>query len=109
MPPVDITLKVNAKDIELDKFTKSFITSTVLGMLSPLRGMEDPGALGNVNIALCGEDATVTADGVEIGMNGFVRDIVRNTTKAMVEPLRGVDRDIQTVELIMLMPLTNQP
>ncbi len=109
MPPVDITLKVNAKDIELDKFTKSFITSTVLGMLSPLRGMEGPGWLESVNIAICGEDATVTADGGEIGMNGFVRDIVRNTIKAMIEPLRGVDRDIQTVELILLMPLTNQP
>ena len=108
MPPVDTALKVNGKVIELDKFTKSFIASTILGMLSPLRGVDNPDEIESVKIVICGEEVVTTADGVEIGMNSFVRDIVRSTIKAMVSPLRGVDRDIQTVELTLLMPLTNQ-
>ena len=108
MPPVTTSLKVNGKTIELDKFTRSFISSTLLGMLSALRGMENPDELESVNVYVCGQVASVVADGVEIGMNDFIRDITRNTVKAMIAPLRGVDSDINTLELIMLLPLTNQ-
>ena len=108
MPPVTTSLKVNGKTIELDKFTRSFISSTALGMLSALRGMENPDELESVVMDVCGQAASVVADGVEISMNDFIRDIIRNTVKAMVAPLRGVDSDISTLELIMLLPLTNQ-
>ena len=109
MPPVTTSLKVNSKSIDLDKFTRSFVASTVLGMLSTLRGMEKPEELESVKLDICGQDVSVMADGVEIGMNGFIRDFIRNTVTAMVAPLRGVDVEIKTLELILLLPLTNQP
>jgi hypothetical protein len=109
MPPTTIILKVNDKNIELDKFTQSFVASTMLGMLSTLRGLEKPEELESLKLSICGEEATVTADGVEISMNAFIRDFVRNTARAMVAPLRGVEPEINTMVLTLLLPLTNRP
>jgi hypothetical protein len=108
MPSTTTVLLVNGKTIELDKFTKSFIASTVLGMFSTLRGLEKPEELESVKVVICGQEASILADGVEIAINGFIRDFVRNTVKAMVGPLRGVDAGINTVEITLLLPLTNQ-
>lgn len=108
MPPVVTSLKVNNDIIELDRFARAFISSTVLGMLSALRGMEQPEELEEVKIVICGQEVTVLADGVEIGMNQFIRDFVRNTIKSMLKPLRGVPSDINGIELTLLLPLTNQ-
>ena len=52
---------------------------------------------------LVGKEVTVLANGVEIEINGFIRDFVRNTVKAMAVPLRGVDVEIKTVELTLLL------
>jgi hypothetical protein len=109
VPPVTVSLKVNNKIIVLDKFTASFISSTVLGMLSTLQGLEKPEDLESARVDICGQEATVLANGVEIEINCFIRDFVRNTVKAMAAPLRGVDVEIKTVDLTLLLPLTNQP
>jgi len=37
----EITLKINGKDIPLTEFPKSIIISTILGMLSALKGAEE--------------------------------------------------------------------
>jgi hypothetical protein len=104
MSPVATSLRVNNKDIDLDNFTQSFLSSTVLGMLSTLRGLEKPEELDDIKVAVCDEDASMVAGGVEIIMNQFIRDFVRNTVKAMVAPLRGVDLEIKTVELNLFVP-----
>ena len=106
--PSDVNLRVNEKPIQLDKFTRTFISSTLLGMLSTLRGLENSADLESLKVVICDQDASVIADSVEISMNGFIRDFVRNTIKAMVTPLRGVDADINTLELTLFLPLTNQ-
>lgn len=36
-----VTLKVNGKDIPLNVFATSMFAETVLGMLKPLRGIDD--------------------------------------------------------------------
>ena len=106
MPP-SVSLKINSKLIELDKFTASFISSTSLGLLSNLRGLEHPNEARKIGVVVYGQNVRVEANGVEISMNVFIRDFVRNTVVAMAEPLRGVDADIKNLELILLTPLTD--
>ena len=106
---VDIKLKVNGSSIELNPFAGAFISSTVLGMLSNLRGMENNSALESLQMDVCGGNVSVKANGVEIGMNLFVADFISGATRGMVSPLRGVDKDVENIELVLLFPLTNQP
>ncbi len=107
MPDASVSLKVNGRAIELDGFARSFISSTVLGMLSPLRGMADLEDLESVKLDICGRDVSVVANGAEIEITRFTRDFIRNTMTGMVSPLRGVDTMVDTLELTLLMPLTN--
>ena len=37
-----VKLEVNGKEIQLNRFASSIISSTILGLIRPLKGMEDP-------------------------------------------------------------------
>jgi hypothetical protein len=37
----DVELKVNDKDIELNDFVRDFISETLIGMMKPLKGIDD--------------------------------------------------------------------
>lgn len=43
--PWKISLQVDGREIELNRFCSSILTGTLLGMLSSLRGVENPGEI----------------------------------------------------------------
>jgi hypothetical protein len=109
LPQTDVSLKVNDKPIRLDRFAGSFISGTVLGMLSSLRGMENIEDIESVKVAVCGRSVAVVTNGAEIEINRFLQGFIYNTVTAMVSELNGVDAGINSLELTLLLPLTNQP
>jgi hypothetical protein len=38
---VDVQLKINSEEIELNKFVENFISQTIIGMVRSLRGVSD--------------------------------------------------------------------
>jgi hypothetical protein len=109
LPQLDISLKVNNRRIDLNPFAGAFISSTLLGMLSNLRGMEAMDGVESIQLDICGRDVAVKANGEELSMNQFVADFIGNTTRGMVSPLRGVDKNVEVIGLSLLYPLTNPP
>jgi hypothetical protein len=49
----NVTLEVNGKSIELNDFVNNFIASTVIGMVKPLRGVQQ---VQNIKIAVIKSD-----------------------------------------------------
>jgi hypothetical protein len=38
---VDVQLKINSEEIELNKFVENFVSQTIIGMVKSLRGVSD--------------------------------------------------------------------
>ncbi len=47
----EVTVKVDGKKLELNRFAKSVIESTIKGLLSPLRGYKE----GDISITIKGD------------------------------------------------------
>ena len=91
----DLKLSVNAAEIPLDKFTTSFISSLVKGMLGTLQGTEGTRETG---IGISGNKVNIELDGVPLPLNPFVSDIFRNTLEGAISSLRGVS-EIENLKL----------
>ena len=82
-------LEINNVSTELNPFVEEFLTRTVVGAVSCLKGAED---IGNLELYLEQKDAKLVINGNEIPLTPFPREIIANTIIGLVSSLKGVGK-----------------
>ena len=82
-------LEVNDVSVELNPFVHEFLTRTVIGAVSSLKGTENIHGLG---LHLDRNDVRIVVNGSELPLTPFPKEIITNTITGLVSPLKGIDR-----------------
>ena len=82
-------LAVNNVSVELNPFTEKFLTQTVVGAVSSLKGAEK---IRDLELHIEGDDVKIAVNGQELPLTPFPRDIITSTIIGLVSSLKGVKR-----------------
>jgi hypothetical protein len=82
-------LKVNNVSIELNPFVHEFLTHTVIGAVSSLKGAEN---IEGLELYLERNDVRIVVNGSELPLTPFPKEIITNTIIGLASPLKGVDK-----------------
>ena len=82
-------LAVNNVSVELNPFAEEFLTRTVVGAVSSLRGAEN---IRNLELYLKRGDVRLVVNGDELPLTPFPSDIITNTITGLVSSLKGVGK-----------------
>jgi hypothetical protein len=82
-------LAVNKVSIKLNPFVEEFLTRTVVGAVSSLRGAEN---IRNLELYLERGDVKLSVNGSELPLTPFPREIITNTITGLVSSLKGVGK-----------------
>ena len=82
-------LEVNNVSIELNPFVYEFLTRTVVGAVSSLKGAEN---LQGLELYLERNDVRIVVNGSELPLTPFPKEIITNTIIGLVSPLKGVEK-----------------
>jgi len=82
-------LKVNNVSVDLNPFVEEFLTRTVVGAVSSLKGAE---SIQGLELHLEQGDAKLIVNGNELQLTPFPKDIITNTIIGLVSSLKGVDK-----------------
>jgi hypothetical protein len=89
------TLKVNEKAMEMNAFVEEFMSRTMLGAVSSLKGTE---VINNLKIHHKKGNVEITVNGEEIPLTPFPNDIISNVLVGIVSLLKDVD-DIDSIDV----------
>jgi len=82
-------LEINNVSVELNPFVEEFLTRTVVGAVSSLKGAEN---IRDLELYLERGDAKLVVNGNELPLTPFPTDIITNTITGLVSSLKGVDK-----------------
>ena len=82
-------LEVNNAPVELNPFVHEFLTRTVVGGVSSLKGT---GNIQNLELNLERDDVKIIVNGNELPLTPFPKEIVSSTIIGLVSPLKGMDK-----------------
>jgi len=82
-------LAVNNVSVELNPFVEEFLTRTVVGAVSSLKGAEN---IRDLELYLERGDVKLVVNGNELPITPFPRDIITNTITGLVSSLKGVGK-----------------
>lgn len=82
-------LAVNKVSVELNPFVEEFLTRTVVGAVSSLRGAKN---IRNLELYLERGDVKLVVNGDELPLTPFPREIITNTITGLVSSLKGVSK-----------------
>ena len=82
-------LEINNVSVELNPFVEEFLTRTVVGAVSSLKGTEN---IRDLELYLEGGDVKIVVNGNELPLTPFPTDIITNTITGLVSSLKGVDK-----------------
>jgi hypothetical protein len=82
-------LEINNVSVELNPFVEEFLTRTVVGAVSSLKGAEN---IRNLELSLERGDVKLVVNGNELPLTPFPTDIITNTITGLVSSLKGVDK-----------------
>jgi hypothetical protein len=82
-------LAVNKKPVELNPFVEEFLTRTVVGAVSSLKGAEN---IRNLELHLEEDDIKLVVNGSELPLTPFPKEIITNTVTGLVSSLKGVGK-----------------
>jgi len=82
-------LTVNNVSTELNPFVEEFLTRTVVGAVSCLKGAEN---IRDLELYLERGDVKLVVNGNELPLTPFPTDIINNTITGLVSSLKGVDK-----------------
>jgi hypothetical protein len=94
----EIKLKVNKKGIELSGFPRDFVTRTLAGSATSLRGVDE---VESLELSLRFGKVKLSVNEINIELIQFPTLILANTLIGMVKSLNGVDGDVIAVDLTM--------
>ena len=80
-------LEINNVSVELNPFVEEFLTRTVVGAVSSLKGAE---SIRDLELYLEGGDVKLVVNGNELPLTPFPKEIITNTIIGLVSPLKGV-------------------
>jgi len=82
-------LEINNVSVELNPFVEEFLTRTVVGAVSSLKGA---GNIQGLELYLERDDVKIVVNGNELPLTPFPKEIITNTIIGLVSPLKGVDK-----------------
>ena len=82
-------LAVNNVSIELNPFVEEFLTRTVVGAVSSLKGAKN---IGDLELYLERGNVKLVVNGKELPLTPFPREIITNTIIGLVSSLKGVGK-----------------
>ena len=82
-------LEINNVSVELNPFVEEFLTRTVVGAVSSLKGTEN---IRDLELYLEGGDVKIVVNENELPLTPFPTDIITNTITGLVSSLKGVDK-----------------
>ena len=82
-------LEVNSVSVALNPFVHEFLTRTVVGAVSSLKGAED---IQGLELCLERNDIRIVVNGSELPLTPFPKEIINNTIIGLVSPLKGIDK-----------------
>jgi len=82
-------LEVNNVPVELNPFVDEFLTRTVVGVVSSLKGAR---SIQSLVLCLERDDVKIVVNGNELPLTPFPKEIITNTIIGLVSPLKGVDK-----------------
>ena len=82
-------LIVNKVSIKLNPFAEQFLTLTVVGAVSSLKGAE---SIRSLELHLERGNVKLIVNGNELPLTPFPREIITNTITALVSSLKGVGK-----------------
>lgn len=82
-------LAVNNASVELNPFVEEFLTRTVVGAVSSLKGTED---IHDLELHLEQGDVKIVVNGNELPLTPFPNGIIANTITGLVSALKGVGK-----------------
>ncbi len=87
--PLKTELKVNNVSVELNPFVYEFLTRTVVGAVSSLKGAEN---IQGLELRLEHNDVQIVVNGNELPLTPFPKEIITNTIIGLVSPLKGEEK-----------------
>jgi hypothetical protein len=88
-------LEINNVSTELNPFVEEFLTRTVVGAVSCLKGAEN---IRDLELYLERGDVKLVVNGNELPLTPFPKDIITNTITGLVSSLKDVDK-IDTLKI----------
>jgi len=82
-------LAVNSVSVKLNPFVEEFLTRTVVGAVSSLRGAEN---IRDLELYLERGDVRLVVNGDELPLTPFPKEIITNTITGLVSSLKGVGK-----------------
>jgi hypothetical protein len=87
--PLKTELEVNNVSVELNPFVHEFLTRTVAGAVSSLKGT---GNIQTLELRLDHNDVKIVVNGNEVPLTPFPEEIITNTIIGLVSPLKGIGK-----------------
>ena len=82
-------LEIHNASVELNPFVEEFLTRTVVGAVSSLKGAEN---IRDLELYLEQGDVRLVVNGNELPLTPFPTDIITNTITGLVSSLKGVEK-----------------
>jgi hypothetical protein len=82
-------LEINNVSVELNPFVQEFLTRTVVGAVSSLKGAEN---IRDLELYLEQKDAKLVVNGNELPLTPFPKDVITNTIIGLVSSLKGAGK-----------------
>ena len=82
-------LEINNVSVELNPFVQEFLTRTVVGAVSSLKGS---GNILGLELYMERDDVKIVVNGNELPLTPFPTDIITNTITGLVSSLKGVGK-----------------
>jgi len=83
------SLRVNGLSVELNPFVEEFLTRTVTGAVSSLKGAED---IQSLELCIEQGEVSIIVNSDELSLTPFPQEIIASTVTGLVSSLKGIDK-----------------
>ena len=92
-----VTLAVNNVPVNLDYFVSGYVESVVGGIVASLH---DTGEIDDLELNIDNEgQISINLNNSDVSLNYFTIEIIRSTVLGMVAPLKGVEGEIDSLQI----------